>query len=1521
MDDAGFDDTDPYQPSPHDHGSSLSEEEVKQLEKLAEEYSRRKKSGEPLAAIESDLESKLRSSGNPWADVWVHAAAHGYIHRDAKYRVMIDWINGWVHRLAHDQQFGHFASISRRGSGSFGTVFRAFDNRRRGFVALKLPRMKRHYDGDVISTSAQGELTFFAETRKHVNITVPGCVAIYETGMPALFDVDHVLDHLRHNPIWFSMQFIDGTTLENVLRTTPDGYKIGETLSDRVIRDIMTKVATYLQGLHAALNADGSRGIIHRDLKPANILLDALKNPWLTDFGLATERFNQGITGNQFSGTKLYAAPEQFTGGEVTAQTDIWAWGVIYYELLTGQLPFNSVDRIRNVQSPVPRLRVTRFDQPEYLERIIDRCLRRNREGPGHRYGSFAEILDDLQTGEQQSGTSAPGSTTLAARSARKGELAALPSPDWFEMYLEGARQCRGPDGTVWQFVCRTWLFDKLAKWRLDIGPPAVCMLGDFGVGKTAIVADIACNQKNPLNRYTLAWHCCNHKLPETLNAGWMVGNLAAQISEKLPAYREQLWRTDVRQSLERRNEREYTLTALRDGILRPLNRISDAHQGAYLLLIDGVDESVKRHAGQTRSEITKILADAAKELPPWVRLLVTSRGDSLIKHDLGDLFQMPLTADSSDNLDDLRVYIRHRLATEWFQSRLSAGITAETAVESLIGKSEGKFLYVVEVLKAIYAGALTFADLDKLPSGMGPLYARWFQHLFPHLRDYERALPVMELLVAAAEPLSINELVHWLGEENRPLVHDARDTLSQFLKDGDERFEFNHKSIFDWLVDQDASREFHVNVDRGHARLANYGWHEYHSAPEQTSRYALEHLPKHLLTVKRSESCVTLLHDRRYITTRCQGRVNAAYINDLSGTVETVLGNSPSAADVALGDQLLAGDFSGVSPPELQESLRDIWLRVAADTLNELPQCRQIVRRVLKRASPRSAPLQARIALHTASLQRDYSMLVETLGAGKRTPLGAAAEDELFIAASSDLREKKYESLSTLFMEFRHSFESFIKLWRNRRRISPASLTCIRLFMQDPRDEAVRTELHNLLRTVFDALPPLDGVAFRWVILPLLSRLWWYPVITAKWNEVVKNSPVPERFEAACTIRPGKQADFVRRVVDMQFRRLYEEEQSPELFMEAIALLYQLGYVKRGDPNWQLFRGCHGQIAFRLRRIYPDLYVSHYLEKLFLNHDVPIPTDPAERERFIGWLEMLISDAYAAHDFPPQEVLDLHERLIRRLISSYPEIFCEYHTLVGRPLTFLDSLAVAEAREDEVDGMLPRTVALMEEIRSGDLLGNASLEQRLQLLAKCFFDLFFTGTMYPNAVLRALPLIVDLNALRDGQHDAANGKPHSQTAHALLKIEVGSMDASIERELQNAACNIALLVEGLRRLAPLETVDFLKRSGMDGTSQFRLQSWLNYCRSESQSGIFGGNFSWEKLIQKFGEQAKVGLFANILMSESKELRIRLLEAFHELIEYCAKTVHDYEILAPKHVRRFSRGILTKTFGFLRDTL
>src|SRR5262245_25041190 len=157
-----------------------------------------------------------------------------------------------------------------------------------------------------------------------------------------------------------------------------------------------------LEQIGGALTTAHRRGVVHRDLKPANILLDEDSNAYLADFGIAKDIGMQASlyhTNQQvLIGSPAYMAPEQVTSEQVTPQTDIYSLGVMLYEILTGQLPFQASTPLAvmfmHVNAPMPLVRVIRPDLPEAVDAIIQRATTKQ---PTERYPDVLTFVQALR--------------------------------------------------------------------------------------------------------------------------------------------------------------------------------------------------------------------------------------------------------------------------------------------------------------------------------------------------------------------------------------------------------------------------------------------------------------------------------------------------------------------------------------------------------------------------------------------------------------------------------------------------------------------------------------------------------------------------------------------------------------------------------------------------------------------------------------------------------------------------------------------------------------------------------------------------------------------------------------------------------------------------------------------------------------------------------------------------------------------------------------------------------------------
>ena len=256
--------------------------------------------------------------------------------------------------------------LGELGRGGMGVVYKARQIHLNRVVALKMILSGSH------AGSAERE-RFLAEAEAVARVQHPNLVQIYDIGA------------FEGRP-FFSLEYVDGPTLSDTIggkpRSPHDAAHMVETLARAV------------QAVHQA-------GIIHRDLKPQNVLITSKGVPKITDFGLAKRLDGSGNTATgDILGTPIYMAPEQASGRvkDIGPATDVYALGVILYELLTGRPPFlsaASIDVVRQVISDEP-ISPGRL-QPKIPRDLVTICLKCLEKEPGKRYPTAAALADDLR--------------------------------------------------------------------------------------------------------------------------------------------------------------------------------------------------------------------------------------------------------------------------------------------------------------------------------------------------------------------------------------------------------------------------------------------------------------------------------------------------------------------------------------------------------------------------------------------------------------------------------------------------------------------------------------------------------------------------------------------------------------------------------------------------------------------------------------------------------------------------------------------------------------------------------------------------------------------------------------------------------------------------------------------------------------------------------------------------------------------------------------------------------------------
>ncbi len=266
------------------------------------------------------------------------------------------------------------------GQGGMGRVYKAADKELNRTVAIKVVRQGFAGEEDALNRFKQELL--LASKISHKNI-----LRIHDMGEVAGMK-------------FITMAYVEGQDLHQLLRDNP---KIP-----------LERVLKFAQQLAGALAAAHTEDVVHRDLKPQNILVDANDQLYIADFGLA-KSYAAGAVGmtqtGAFLGTPRYMSPEQVEGKPTDGRSDLYAFGLILYEMVTGDVPFTGESTLKvmyqRLQERPKSPKITNPLVPTWLDRVIMRCLEKD---PDDRYQNAYEILADLQGGSQStSGISRSG--------------------------------------------------------------------------------------------------------------------------------------------------------------------------------------------------------------------------------------------------------------------------------------------------------------------------------------------------------------------------------------------------------------------------------------------------------------------------------------------------------------------------------------------------------------------------------------------------------------------------------------------------------------------------------------------------------------------------------------------------------------------------------------------------------------------------------------------------------------------------------------------------------------------------------------------------------------------------------------------------------------------------------------------------------------------------------------------------------------------------------------------------------
>lgn len=272
--------------------------------------------------------------------------------------------------LAAGATLGAYRIVEPLGRGGMASVYKAYEASLERHVALKV------LPGEFLHEEAFAE-RFRREARVAARLEHPNIVPIFAFG-------------IEQGAPWMAMRLIAGGTLAGLLRQQ---------------RLAGPQVAAILRGVAQALDYAHAKGVVHRDVKPQNVLLDEAQRVYLADFGIA--RMLEGSSAltqtGMISGTPQYMAPEQAVAKTVDHRADVYALGIVAYEMLTGHVPFSAdtpvAVLIKQVQEPMPLPAANEFPEP-----LVRALMKATAKDPGDRWPSAGAFVEALEAGLSEAG-------------------------------------------------------------------------------------------------------------------------------------------------------------------------------------------------------------------------------------------------------------------------------------------------------------------------------------------------------------------------------------------------------------------------------------------------------------------------------------------------------------------------------------------------------------------------------------------------------------------------------------------------------------------------------------------------------------------------------------------------------------------------------------------------------------------------------------------------------------------------------------------------------------------------------------------------------------------------------------------------------------------------------------------------------------------------------------------------------------------------------------------------------------
>jgi WD40 repeat protein/serine/threonine protein kinase len=813
------------------------------------------------------------------------------------------------------QRFGHYELVTDKdgqpvelGRGAMGVTYKALDVDLRCPVTLKVIREK-------YLANQLARLRFLREARAAASVRHPNVASVFHLGR-------------RGRDYFYAMEFVAGETLESLMKRSGR-------LEAKFALEIAAQVAAGLTAVH-------KQNLVHRDIKPSNIMVTPEDGRTviakIIDLGLVKAvgephpEATISIPGS-FAGTPHFASPEQCAGRLTDIRSDLYSLGVTLWQMVAGKLPFDGTPGEvmgQHLHAPLPLGQLRHIQQPviALIKFLLDKDPAKRPQSPLELQTLLRKVQAALDVKVQvkpRGALQTPSEVQAKARGGRKPRAKA--GKDVLHGETRGRIPGRLDDpwdltpflfAKLESFTGREWLFEVIDEWRTKSSQSALLIIGEPGVGKSSIVAALIDQNREG---QVLAYHCCRADTPATLDPANFVRSLVAMLSARLDGYASRLAESLVADAL--RFADTDPACAFENAILGPLHKYQQPECGRRYLLIDALDEALAR---AQRPTIVDLLSARLNLLPPWLGIIATTRSEPAVLSRLGGVPTYIVSAKDPRNQDDLRQFFDQRFAQPGFRERVQVGGERLTKLAtSLLRSSAGNFLFVTTALDALESGQLGLHQVENLPPGLSSLYELFFDRLFQDAGvDFARSRPVLDTIAAAYEPLSREDIAAATSLDAEEELPGILVRVASFLSQSEGRYAFFHRSLFDWLTGWDRQQDrplagpYHVSLEKGRIRLADWCWTAYKHVASKIPGYCLRHLPNHLHQVGRVNDERTVLLDFEFL----QAKLEATDANSVLADFENLAREADlrlvqsairlSAHVLARDSRQLAGQLTG---------------------------------------------------------------------------------------------------------------------------------------------------------------------------------------------------------------------------------------------------------------------------------------------------------------------------------------------------------------------------------------------------------------------------------------------------------------------------------------------------------------------------------------------------------------------------------------------------------------------------------